>query len=44
MIAAREKNQKSQKKFLWRHIHLSVVSTIKTDCLIIESDNMTKDK
>ena len=41
MIAAREKNPKRQKKFLWRYIHISVVSTLKTDCLIIERDNMT---
>ena len=41
MIAAREKDPKRQKKILWRYIHLSVVDTLKTDCLIIESDNMT---
>ena len=41
MIAAREKNQKRQKKIFWRYIYLSVVGTLKTDCLIIESDTMT---
>ena len=40
MIAAREKNPKRQIN-LWCDIHISVVSTLKTDCLIIERETMT---